>query len=199
MTPAAVVKKLELPGLPDKGDIHDWLEARDAQDPDELRATIERLADETPVIPLGRQPESILRYRPFPTDLLPEPVRGFVKAGSKAIGCDPSFLALPMLTVVGAAIGTTRRIRLNRNWLAPSILWTSIVGESGTAKTPAFKLVMRSVKELQRKALEQHAEAQTRFDVEQVFYDKELAEWKRNKKSTDDPRRHTLAGFTGGH
>ena len=77
---------------------------------------------------------------PFPVDALPEPIRGFVAAGAKAIGCDASFIALPLLTAMAAAIGNTRRIQLKRGWTAPAILWVAIVGESGTAKTPAFKL-----------------------------------------------------------
>jgi hypothetical protein len=91
-----------------------------------------------------------LAYRPFPVDALPEPIRGFVAAGARAIGCDPSYLALPLLTAIAAAIGNTRRLELKRGWSAPPILWGAIVGESGTAKTPAFRLVMRPVRERQR-------------------------------------------------
>ena len=46
LTPPAVVKVVELPGLPDHGDIVDWIDAHgDAADPDELRRPIEALAD----------------------------------------------------------------------------------------------------------------------------------------------------------
>ncbi|MFQ5734471.1 MAG: DUF3987 domain-containing protein, partial [Planctomycetaceae bacterium] len=187
LTPAPEVKIVELPDLPEKGDIHDWLKDRDAHDSGELRATVEKLADEAPVMPLQRQSGSILRYQPFPTDTLPEPVRGFVKAGSKAIGCDPSFLALPMLTGVGAAIGTTRRLQLKCDWSVPPILWTAVVGESGTAKSPAFRQVMRPVKELQRKARDQHAAELADYQLDLARHEKAMAEWKRNKKTTDDP------------
>jgi putative DNA primase/helicase len=43
--PAATVKVVELPDLPTKGDIYDWLEARDATEPDVLRAQVEQLVD----------------------------------------------------------------------------------------------------------------------------------------------------------
>ena len=45
-------------------------------------------------------------YQPFPTGTLPEPVRSFVAAGAKAIGCAEAYLAMPLLTMLGAAIGT---------------------------------------------------------------------------------------------
>jgi RecA-family ATPase len=43
LEPAATVKVVELPGLPPKGDIYDWLEARDASEPIALRAAVEAL------------------------------------------------------------------------------------------------------------------------------------------------------------
>ncbi len=48
--PGATVKIVELPGLPPKGDIYDWLEGRDATEPDALRAEIESLVDATPAV-----------------------------------------------------------------------------------------------------------------------------------------------------
>ena len=127
-----------------------------------------------------------LPWQPFPAGVLPEPARGFVVAGAKAIGCDPCYLGLPLLAALGAAVGNTRRLRLKRGWAVPPILWTACVGESGTSKTPAFKLVMHSIRERQRKALERHVEAMGEYEAELAHYDKALSIWKRDRK-TDDP------------
>ena len=127
------------------------------------------------------------RFQPFPTDAVPTPIRGFVEAGAKAIGCDPSYLALPMLTALAAAIGNTRQLQLKQGWTVPSIIWTAIVGESGTAKTPAFKLVMRPIRDRQRKALELHAEAMQQYEDDVAHYEKALSEWKRDKKTEEPP------------
>src|SRR5262249_23795604 len=125
--------------------------------------------------------------RPFPVDALPEPIRGFVDAGARAIGCDPSYLALPLLTAIAAAIGNTRRLELKRGWSVPPILWTVVVGESGTGKTPPFKLAMRSVRERQRKALERHAEAVKQHEADLARWEKDMAAWKRDNKAGADP------------
>jgi hypothetical protein len=94
LTPAPVVKLVELPGLPERGDIADWIDAHDPAEPDRLRAEIESLAQAVEPEEVGT-PHDPEQFRPFPVDALPEPVREFVAAGAKAIGCDPSFLALP--------------------------------------------------------------------------------------------------------
>jgi hypothetical protein len=126
LTPAPVVRIVELPGLPDKGDIVDWIEAHgDAAEPAAMRAEIETLAQA--VEPWRPDDTDDLAFRPFPLHALPAPIRGFVDAGARAIGCDPSYLALPLLTAIAAAIGNTRRLELKRGWSAPAILWGAIV------------------------------------------------------------------------
>jgi hypothetical protein len=187
LMPPAVVKVVELPGLPNHGDIADWVEAQPDADADELQCIVEALANEAKPIQTAHPAAPVERFDPFPVDALPEPLRGFVVAGAKAIGCDLSYVALPLLTALAAAIGNTRRIQLKRGWSAPAIIWAAIVGESGTAKTPAFKLVMYPIRERQRKALARHGEAMRQHETDLARYEKALAEWKRDKKTTDEP------------
>ncbi len=129
----------------------------------------------------------VAAFIPFPTDALPEPVRSFVEAGAKAIGCDTSFLALPMLSVLAAAIGGTRRLRLKRGWEVPSAIWTAIVGESGTSKTPAFRLVMRATRERQRKTLDLHAVEVKEHEAELSRWELKMSEWKKTRDLDDPP------------
>lgn len=186
LTPAPVVRIIELPGLPDKGDIVDWIESHgDAAEPDVMRTEIEALANA--VGPWRADQPDDLAFRPFPLDALPAPIRSFVDGGSRAIGCDPSYLALPLLTAIASAIGNTRRLELKRGWSAPPILWVAIVGESGTAKTPAFKLVMRPIRERQRKALERHAEQMKQYEMDLARWEVDMAAWKRDKGAGSDP------------
>jgi hypothetical protein len=186
LTPAPTVRVVELPDLPDGGDIVDWIDAHgDAAEPETMRAEIEALAHA--VQPSKSCDAADLSFRLFPLDALPEPIRGFVDAGARAIGCDPSYLALPLLTAIAAAIGNTRRLALKRGWSAPPILWGAIVGESGTAKTPAFRLVMRPVRERQRKALERYAEEIKKYEAGLACWEKDMAAWKRDKHAASDP------------
>jgi hypothetical protein len=120
---------------------------------------------------------------------LPVPLREFVWAGSKAIGCDPSFIALPMLSVCGAAIGNTARLKLKGNWILPPIIWSVIVGESGTAKTPAFKLVMKPVQDRQHAAMKRHAKAEQEYITLLACHKKKLGLWEKQQESSDVPPR----------
>lgn len=126
-------------------------------------------------------------YVPFPSHLLPEPVRDYIVSGSKAIGCDPAYLALPMLAALAVAIGNTRRISLKKTWSEPCVIWTAIVGRSGTHKSPAQEISLRVIKTRQEQALLAHMGAIKDHHVEMEIYERAKAQWKKKKAQDDDP------------
>lgn len=126
-------------------------------------------------------------YVGFPTDALPDVLRQFVELGAAALCCDPSYLALPMLAVCGAALGNAVRLRLKPGWLACPLLWTAIVGESGTAKTPAFRAVLEPVRRRQHLMIRAGADAEAEHAKELQFYKRNLAAWERERQSSNEP------------
>jgi hypothetical protein len=125
-------------------------------------------------IPMGNSsvegdPES-RAYRPFPVEVLPEPVCSYVAEAASAIGCDPVYIALPALAGLAASIGNTRRIELKRGWWEPSVLWAAIVGESGTLKSPALDAALAPLRRLQAKAIDQYRIEKKRYDAELESY-----------------------------
>ena len=185
------------PDLPQGFDVADLVEnptaigLAEGTPADELRKLLEEWADEAPAWkPDDSEPSGaplVEPYEPFPVDALPEPLRRFVVEGAEALQCDHAHLALPLLTVVAAAIGNTRRLRLKRDWLVPPILWAVVVAESGGAKTPALRLVLRPVRERQREALERYEEAKRKYEAAVLRYEKDLAEWRRSKDTMMGP------------
>ncbi|MFO0881141.1 MAG: DNA polymerase [Gemmataceae bacterium] len=117
-------------------------------------------------------------WRPFPVEVLPSPVRDFVEQGGKALGCDASYLALPALGVVAAAIGNSRVLQLKRTWREPSIVWSVVVGESGTLKSPAFSLVLEPVYDMEDRLRRKH-------EQDLIQYKKDLARWEEEGRDED--------------
>ena len=76
---------------------------------------------------------------PFPVGSLPAPVAEYVRQAALALGCDPSFVAPHVLAVAASAIGNTRTIRLKGGWEEPCIVWSAVVADSGTLKSPAYR------------------------------------------------------------
>ena len=124
-------------------------------------------------------PRDVLEWEPFPIDVLPEPVRSFVRSAADSIGCDPAMVALPLLSALAAAIGNTRRLEVKPGWLEPPVLWTSVVAESGSQKTPAFNQAMQFLEKRQTAAFTAHAERLRAYDAELAQHDAELGAWKQ--------------------
>jgi len=187
LLPPPTVKVVVLPGLPEHGDGVEYVAGRRAAGLDDaaIRAAIEALADTAEPVELAPIDSSAGTYHAFPTEVLPEPIRSFVSKGAQAIGCDPSYIALPMLSVLAAAIGNTRRIQLRRGWTEPAIVWTAIVGDSGTLKTPAFKLVMQPIRDMQARKFKGHQAACEQYERDLLRYDAELTTWKRQAGNGD--------------
>jgi hypothetical protein len=128
-------------------------------------------------------------YLPFPILALPEPARSYVAAGAKAIGCDPAYVALPLMTSLASAIGNSRCVELKRGWTEPAITWTAIVGYSGTLKSPALDLALRPVRDRQAEAIRGYRQELAEYEAAQEEYKAALEEWKRSKKGTARPEK----------
>ena len=128
-----------------------------------------------------------LPWKPFPTEVLPEPAAGLIRAGAKAMGCDESFVALPLLAGLGSAIGATCRIELKPGWCEPAVVWTVIVGESGTLKSPALSLALEPLKRLQAYELDRYPELLQQYEQDKALFDADMSAWKRNGRTKGEP------------
>lgn len=187
LDPPARFKIVELPNLPESGDAFEWSESRDGADADTLRRELEELVDATEWYVPNNRNAGIEEFHKFPTDVLPEPVRGFIKACARAIHCDESYVALPVLACLASAIGNSHRIRLKGGWNEPAILWTAIVGDSGTMKSPAIQCALEPIRELQRKSFESHENQIRDFEADLARYERDFSSWKRSKDGGEGP------------
>lgn len=197
LSPPATVRILDLPGLPPKGDLvefvgfdcHECLESTDiGRKIDALAEEIKPNATDAQRVPATPRDDPA-DYVPFPVDALPAMIRRFVVEGAQAIGCVPAFVALPVLSVLASAIGSTRRIRLKKTWTEPCVVWAAIVARSGTLKSPALDLPLDPVRRRQRETFRDHETARKQYDEDKLKHERELARWKKEKGNTSPPEK----------
>ena len=123
---------------------------------------------------------------PYPLEQIPDPLASYVEDQADAIGCHPVMIAMPLLTAAAAAIGDTRVLRAKGQWNVPSILWSMIVSESGTAKTPAFRAALTFTRERERKLRKEYEETLKAWQVEFAEYKSALQRWKK-KPAGEEP------------
>ena len=187
LKPAPTIKRVELPGLAEGGDIFDWLDSRDAVEPEELRQQIEAMAKAAPAYKSKEVKPRIKCFEPFPVDTLPNPVRGFVLAGAAAHRCDPTFIALPLMASLAATIGATRRIRLKATWSEPAVVWTAAIAESGTGKSPSQNLALSFINRLQSYKLQELPELEEQYQRDFALFQADMQHWKTKGRTKGEP------------
>ncbi|MAG36329.1 MAG: hypothetical protein CL878_08805 [Dehalococcoidia bacterium] len=112
--------------------------------------------------------------QPFPTDTLPAVFREFVAGYSRALGVPPEYVALPLLTCAGAAMGRMWRLSLKNTWQETAQLFTAVVAPPGSAKSPALRHACYPLTQLQK-------DADERFEGELEGYKAKVDEWETAK------------------
>ncbi len=83
------------------------------------------------------------KVKPFPVEALPKPVAKLVQEGALEIGCPPDMVGLPLLVVMGSAIGNSRTINVRGKWNESACLWATVVARPGDKKTPGANLALK--------------------------------------------------------
>lgn len=84
----------------------------------------------------------------FPLDVLPPTLAAFCREAAASRCAPVDFVGGAMLAVAGAAIGQSVNVRLKAGWFEPPLLYLALVGEPGTAKTPAIRAAQRPLAEI---------------------------------------------------
>jgi hypothetical protein len=81
----------------------------------------------------------------FPVDVFPPDLSEWLARASRGAGTLPDHIAVPKLGVASSLIGKARRVQASPSWVEPLTLWTCVVGESGSRKTPGSRVVTRAL------------------------------------------------------
>ena len=193
---AETVKIVDLPGLPEKGDLSDWLEAgHTAEEFFEVVAASPAMDDgyawpEKPA-PLEIRLPAV---EEFDEELLPEPLRAWVLDVAKRMdNAAPDFAAAAVVVQAGALIGRKVGIYPKRHddWMVIPNLWGGLVGPPASMKTPALEQAIKPIKRLAALAKEAYEEALKQHDLDKMVA---AAEKGAFKKELEDKAKKVASG-----
>lgn len=114
-----------------------------------------------------------------PLSALPDKLAEYVEHASAALQVDVSFVYVPALVTIAAAIGRSTDVQISPTFRQPCILWGAIVGQPGAGKTHALNAATSPLRLVQR-----------RYDVEYRkalgVYETQLKRSKRASKRTGE-------------
>ncbi|WP_339910401.1 DUF3987 domain-containing protein, partial [Symmachiella dynata] len=150
---AKFVRIVEIPGLPEKGDVSDWLSAGGTKD--ELNKIIKATPKWTP---LATWPQlrtfSATSLPEFPTHALPSPLREWVEAESHATQTPADLAALLALAVCSSTIARRVEVEPQPGWREPVNLFVAVLLEPGNRKSAVFTDATKPLRELESENIE---------------------------------------------
>jgi Protein of unknown function (DUF3987) len=172
---AARIRVLRLPGLPEKGDVSDWIAVGGTRD--QLDALIDATPDWTSTLPeeggapngragddtwpdpdLSLIDDDRIPAPIFPWDAVPPGWVDWLKGASEDTGAPVDYLFANLLGTASGIIGNARRVSPWRGWVEQPHLWIANVGNPSAMKTPAlapFKLACRAIEKREQPALDE--------------------------------------------
>ena len=120
-------------------------------------------------------------YVPPPVTLLPAMLQEYIEAAAESLAVDIAYILLPLLSAIASAIGNSRSILLKPGYIEPPVIWTGIIGNISSRKSPSIQTACFAISLHERELLKQNIEA-----AEQ--YAEELARWEATKKSLRGPK-----------
>ncbi len=147
------VCSVELPGLPNKGDVSDWIASGGTKG--ELKQLIKVAPKVTPT--LDELAESwleiisfdVLKLPDFPTHALPTELKDWVEAESHATQTPPDLAALLAMSVCSACIARRVVVEPRPGWREPVNLYTAILLDPGNRKSAVFSDAMKPLREVE--------------------------------------------------
>jgi hypothetical protein len=96
---------------------------------------------------------------PFPLDCLPETTRDFVEYQHTSLGADTAGIAMATLTAISGALDQRSLVKMRKtgDWLESPRLWTCLIGESSTRKTPTLNGALWPLRDIETRFAQQQA------------------------------------------
>ena len=125
----------------------------------------------------------------FPIDILSAKWQECVQLAAHGAGVTPAHVAVPLIGIASALIGTARRVQASRSWSQPMTIWAAVVGASGTGKTPGIDVTKRALTfidrtrkaEIAKLALEHQTRAEA-ASAERKLWKKQVEEAAANNR-----------------
>jgi Protein of unknown function (DUF3987) len=118
----------------------------------------------------------------FPLEVFSPKIREMIKRTAQGAGVTSAHVAVPLLGIVSALIGTARRVKATTSWLQCTTSWTVIVGFSGTGKTPGINVTKRAVKQVERDNKSADEARQRAHETKKEAADAARKNWQKNVK-----------------
>jgi uncharacterized protein DUF3987 len=124
----------------------------------------------------------------FPLNIFSQRIGEWVKRSAHGAGATPDHVANPLIGIASGLIGTARRVRASNSWSEPCAIWTAIVGNSGTGKTPGMEVTKRALDHVEEAREPEIANLQREHEERAEKATITLKQWREDMKTAAEAK-----------
>ncbi len=129
----------------------------------------------------------------FPVEALPKACAKYVDEAAQSLRCAPELVGVPVLGALSGTIGYSCTLRIKAGWETSAAMYAVVIDDPGSKKSPAQRLALKPVEQLQAKLRKVHKQARALYEqtMRQHAVDKKLAA-KNDEPAPEPPDAPTM-------
>ena len=112
----------------------------------------------------------------FPSGVFTDSLRTYLERAAAGAGVTVAHVAVPLISISSGLIGCSRMVQPSSGWREPLVIWSALVGFSGTGKTPGIRATTAALTSIEKDRRSRIAELerkhQTRTEAAKVAHKK---------------------------
>lgn len=124
---------------------------------------------------------------PFPLDVFPHAVASYWRHAAAALSVPVDYLAVPGMTLLGAAIGRSRAAEVKSSYTEVPCIWSAVIAPPGSAKSAALRFARAPLARAEARWMDEHRDAMSEWMVENDRHTAAMKEWKANECEGEPP------------
>jgi hypothetical protein len=135
----------------------------------------------------------------FPLTVFPPKVADYWRAAGESLACPADYVAVPGMTLLGAAVGRARAAQVKAGYAESPPFWTAVFAPPGGTKSPALRVARAPLRHAEARWMDEHRTAMSAFDTEMDRHNVKVKEWKSSGcvgEPPEKPRKPTLRQAT---
>ncbi|WP_166819883.1 DUF3987 domain-containing protein [Thalassoroseus pseudoceratinae] len=189
---AAEVRVVDLPGLPDKGDVSDWFAGDGTVE--ELQKLVRSASSWEPRETVEEWPSIVSLDKcilpEFPTHVLPDVLRQWVEEEAEATQTPPDLAGMLVMAVVASTIARRVEVEPRPGWREPVNVFIVVVLDPANRKSAVFSDAMRPLEEIEAEMIEDARVSVARAQSERRQLEKRLQAAEKLASTGDSHARH---------
>ena len=119
----------------------------------------------------------------LPLDILDSRLQKIVRDGGINSGAPDDYVFASILTAASMCLGNSVRVEMEEGFVQPAILWSQIIGGPSAKKSPAMRVVIKCITNIEKRMMVPYLARKEQWEREKAQADRYMKDWETKQKA----------------